>query len=176
MKTDGPHLESRRRFLTRVIYVISGAIGTALAIPVIVSTVLNPILASRKKAEAQWTELGNTADFKPGAPTLIRWNEEAKDGWVSTLLYRAVWVYNDNGNYKVWNPKCTHLGCLTYYNDQTNTIDSPCHAGIFGLPDGRVVSGPPPRPLDLLQSKVQDNKVYCIYQDFRLGITQQQQI
>jgi len=42
--------------------------------------------------------------------------------------------------------------------------------------DRQTLSGPPPRPLDLLQSKVQDNKVYCIYQDFRLGITQQQQI
>lgn len=163
---------SRRRFLNYIIGGCAGLIGVLVGIPIVVSTVISPVLLSRKKIESEWVELGKAQEFKAGRPTLVRWTEDLKDGWVSTIAYRVVWVYTADGqNFTVLNPKCTHLGCLTYFDDQVNTINSPCHAGVFGLPDGRVIAGPPPRPLDTMPVKVQDGKVYCIYKDFRLGIT-----
>lgn len=41
---------------------------------------------------------------------------------------------------------CTHLGCIVKWDAATSKIICPCHAGIFG-PDGKVLSGPPPRDL-----------------------------
>jgi cytochrome b6-f complex iron-sulfur subunit len=41
---------------------------------------------------------------------------------------------------------CTHLGCLLEYDKSQRKLVCPCHAGIFDL-EGRVVSGPPPKPL-----------------------------
>lgn len=44
---------------------------------------------------------------------------------------------------------CTHLGCIVKWQPGTSEFFCPCHAGVFAN-DGKVVSGPPPRPLDRL--------------------------
>jgi cytochrome b6-f complex iron-sulfur subunit len=41
---------------------------------------------------------------------------------------------------------CTHLGCIVGWDAARRQIACPCHAGFFDL-NGRVVGGPPPRPL-----------------------------
>ena len=51
-----------------------------------------------------------------------------------------------DGGYRAFSAICTHLGCVVKWDDATKTILCPCHAGVFGA-DGRVQSGPPPRPL-----------------------------
>ncbi len=53
---------------------------------------------------------------------------------------------------------CTHLGCLVNYDEEKERLVCPCHAGIYDL-DGRVLSGPPPRPLQQLPLKVEGNKI-----------------
>src|SRR5690349_8049695 len=42
--------------------------------------------------------------------------------------------------------KCTHEGCTVTYLPAQSGLWCPCHDGRFDL-SGRVVSGPPPRPL-----------------------------
>lgn len=41
---------------------------------------------------------------------------------------------------------CTHLGCIVKWDERSGTIQCPCHAASFA-PDGRVLSGPPSKPL-----------------------------
>jgi cytochrome b6-f complex iron-sulfur subunit len=41
---------------------------------------------------------------------------------------------------------CTHLGCITAWNPETNLIECPCHGSKFNR-DGTKVAGPAPRPL-----------------------------
>ena len=60
---------------------------------------------------------------------------------------------------KAFSAICTHLGCVVAWDPQRKEIECPCHAGKFDL-DGRVVSGPPPRPLPVHQVKVIDGKIY----------------
>src|SRR6266540_1445115 len=45
-------------------------------------------------------------------------------------------------------------------------------ADLFDVKTGAVLAGPPPRPLDTLEWKVEDGMLYCAYQDFRVGIAQ----
>lgn len=49
---------------------------------------------------------------------------------------------------------CTHLGCLVLYDRDGRRLLCPCHAGEFDL-DGNVVSGPPPRALEVISLKVE---------------------
>lgn len=44
---------------------------------------------------------------------------------------------------------CTHLGCLVDYDRSVNRLICPCHGANFTV-DGRVISGPPPKPLERL--------------------------
>jgi Rieske Fe-S protein len=43
--------------------------------------------------------------------------------------------------------KCTHLGCPVLYRPEKNILHCPCHQGIFDANTGKVLAGPPPRPL-----------------------------
>jgi Rieske Fe-S protein len=46
-----------------------------------------------------------------------------------------------------FSQKCTHLSCAVYYAKESDRIECPCHEGFFSARDGRVLSGPPQRPL-----------------------------
>ncbi|MCE9584926.1 MAG: Rieske (2Fe-2S) protein [Planctomycetes bacterium] len=46
-----------------------------------------------------------------------------------------------------FDQKCTHLSCAVYFDARTREIRCPCHEGRFSALDGRVLAGPPPRPL-----------------------------
>jgi Rieske Fe-S protein len=41
---------------------------------------------------------------------------------------------------------CTHLNCTVCYQPGENRIYCACHEGYYDV-DGRVLAGPPPRPL-----------------------------
>jgi nitrite reductase/ring-hydroxylating ferredoxin subunit len=57
-----------------------------------------------------------------------------------------------------YSQKCTHLSCAVYYVHQNHQFECPCHQGYFSAKDGRVLQGPPQRPLPriLLQQKGDD--------------------
>lgn len=161
---------SRRGFLGIATGAVGGAIALLLGIPLLGSFV-SPLFA-RRKVESEWVDLGRISDIPIGQPVMVKWTVLKLDGWMSEPQEKTVWVYSTDGeNFTVWNPRCTHLGCLTYFDDQKNTINSPCHAGVFALPDGKVIAGPPPRPLDALPAKIEGGKLFIIYKDFRLGIS-----
>lgn len=48
--------------------------------------------------------------------------------------------------FRAFSAICTHLGCIVGWDAARRQIACPCHAGFFDL-NGRVVGGPPPRPL-----------------------------
>ena len=60
---------------------------------------------------------------------------------------------------KAFSAICTHLGCIVDWDDRKHVITCPCHAGLFDF-QGRVVSGPPPRPLPDYAVKVIDGKIF----------------
>ncbi len=49
--------------------------------------------------------------------------------------------------YVAYSQQCTHLSCAVYYDPRSNRLECPCHQGAFAITDGRVLQGPPPRPL-----------------------------
>jgi Rieske Fe-S protein len=52
--------------------------------------------------------------------------------------------------YIAFSRLCTHHGCPTFFQPQENVFTCPCHGGIFSAQDGRVLAGPPPKPLPQL--------------------------
>ena len=54
--------------------------------------------------------------------------------------------------------RCTHLGCLVPWNKDEGMFACPCHAGRYSL-TGEVISGPPPRPLDLFKLEVVNEQI-----------------
>ena len=46
-----------------------------------------------------------------------------------------------------FSQKCTHLGCVVYFERAREQMICPCHEGVFEARSGLVVAGPPQRPL-----------------------------
>ncbi|HET9317107.1 MAG TPA: Rieske 2Fe-2S domain-containing protein [Vicinamibacteria bacterium] len=46
-----------------------------------------------------------------------------------------------------YSQKCTHLSCAVFPSADGRKLECPCHEGYFSVADGRVLQGPPPRPL-----------------------------
>jgi Rieske Fe-S protein len=60
----------------------------------------------------------------------------------------AVLVHVNAGEYLAYSRKCAHLGCSVDFDLQRRCLKCPCHQGAYDARTGRVIYGPPPRPLD----------------------------
>ena len=70
----------------------------------------------------------------------------------------ALLVRSADGTYRAFSAVCTHLNCTVQYRADLNEIWCACHNGLYDL-EGRNVSGPPPRPLEVFEVHVQGEDV-----------------
>jgi len=59
----------------------------------------------------------------------------------------AILIRTPEGELKSFSAVCTHLQCTVQYVPGKRHIFCACHNGTYDL-TGRVISGPPPRPLE----------------------------
>ena len=71
----------------------------------------------------------------------------------------AMLLIRTQAEVKAFSAICTHLGCIVDWDGAKREIVCPCHAGIFDI-EGRQVSGPPPRPLPIYQTRIADGKIF----------------
>ena len=84
-------------------------------------------------------------------PLRLSGEEQAKLDKEHTLIVRhgskRLLVFEDaEQKLRALEARCTHEGCTVQYVPGDSLIWCACHNGRFDL-DGRVISGPPPRPL-----------------------------
>jgi Rieske Fe-S protein len=70
----------------------------------------------------------------------------------------ALLVRMPDGTFRAFTAVCTHLNCTVQYRDDLHQIWCACHNGLYDL-EGRNVSGPPPRPLEVYEVHVQGEDV-----------------
>jgi cytochrome b6-f complex iron-sulfur subunit len=68
------------------------------------------------------------------------------------------WLINTQDGLLAFYWKCTHLGCTVPWNKEEGQFHCPCHGSLFNR-QGVVVGGPAPRPLDIMEVKVQGENV-----------------
>ena len=147
---------NRRRFHLSVIYGLWGLMGAALGLPAAVYLLFPP----RAKKEHEWMEAGDLAQIQSGAPQELVFRRNHVDGWKVTSEKTTAWVVKQgDGSVTVFAPQCTHLGCAYRWDERKQNFLCPCHSSTFGL-DGRVLSGPAPRPLDRYETKVEGGKLF----------------
>jgi menaquinol-cytochrome c reductase iron-sulfur subunit len=159
----------RRRFLRWV----SGAGATLTAAVVgfpVLRAFLSPALPTLRADS--WVKVADdVALIDTDIPVRVNFVESKVDAWLEDRQLNGVWLYTEDGkNFKAYNARCTHLGCAFVYDKEQKNFACPCHHGQFVVKTGRVLAGPPPRPLDELRAEVRDGSVYVDYRDFRLGI------
>ena len=78
---------------------------------------------------------------------------------VLKLANNEVVLINKDGKIRALSTVCTHLGCRAAWQEHSQQFVCPCHIGIFDA-DGKVVSGPPPQPLQEFAVEVKAGNIY----------------
>lgn len=151
----------RRRFLSFCAGAISTVVAGALGLPLI-GMFLAPLFVERKKI---WLPLGKVSDVKTGIPTRFTYSYVKMDGWFEKTVYGSAYVVlGEDGNRIVLSNLCTHLGCGVRWDPGRKAFLCPCHDGVFAR-DGRVLSGPPPKPLARFESRVAAGRIEILLQE-----------
>jgi Rieske Fe-S protein len=108
---------------------------------------------------AAWTQLRSINTGEPQAVVAL---EDVAVG--DTYLFRypsdadpAVLLRLGEREVVAFSQKCTHLGCVVYYEPDANRWHCPCHEGNFEAATGDVISGPPTRPLGKIDVEIRDD-------------------
>ena len=151
---------SRRKALTMAGQAIGGLAGAVIVLPA-VGFAVAPIF---DKPEERWESVGPTSRFtdttyKPVVFTLVDGVGEA--GKTTAFVRRGIAKapFNEDPNsFVAISTRCAHLGCPVNYVQAARNFICPCHGGVYDF-QGKVIGGPPVRPLDRFQTRVVGGQV-----------------
>jgi len=155
---------TRRRFLTLVIGALASLNALLLGIPFVGS-----LVGSVRRRKTEWSRVTDIASLPEGQPVEVKFQALAEDAYHHEDTLHSVWLIRRSGNeVTVFSPNCPHLGCHFIWNPKIEKFACPCHASMFA-PDGKVLYGPAPRPLDTLPYKIENGVLSVRYERFRVG-------
>lgn len=143
--------DDRRSFLRNLVMAPAAYIAASLAgLAGLASVPKTQNTAKRWRKATSMFDVGNK-------PTLVVLAERHQDGWYETRRQTVLFIDKDESGkgYRALSATCTHLGCGVAWNEAQSQFQCPCHKGVFDR-SGKVVSGPPPRPLDQFDVRLND--------------------
>jgi Rieske Fe-S protein len=153
---------TRRTALTVGVQAIGGVAGAIIVLPA-VGFAVAPIF---HRPQERWESVGPTSRFtedtyKPVVFTLEQGIGEA--GKTTAFVRKAIpkAPFNETQPYEPYvaiSSRCAHLGCPVNYVAAAQNFVCPCHGGVYDF-EGKVIGGPPVRPLDRFQTRVVDGQV-----------------
>lgn len=120
---------SRRKLIVTA-WIVSGAV----VVGELIAGTLALLWPRAKEKKNEIFVAGNVGDFKVGA--IVNFRQE------------RLFINRLEDGFLAMSSICTHLRCIVPWVEKDDLFECPCHAGVFNRV-GEVVSGPPPRPLDL---------------------------
>jgi len=156
MTPDQPAPPTRRHFYyLTMIYGLSSLMAAVLSVPAFMYLFLPP----RAKKREQWVDAADLTQLPTGTPQEVTFRINKVDGWKVSSEKTTAWVVKTADNQAVaFAPQCTHLGCAYHWDDSAKHFLCPCHTSAFAI-DGRVLSGPAPRPLDRYEVRIAGNEL-----------------
>jgi len=158
---------TRRDFFRTGIAVLGGVVALVLAIP-LVGSLVGP---SFRKKPKRWARAARVDSLPIGEPSAVSFTDQSSEAYLRETVVRNVWVVRrSESEVTVFSPICTHLGCRYDWQPGAGRFLCPCHGSVFA-PDGSVLAGPAPRPLDTLPAKIENGELYVEWERFELGVS-----
>lgn len=131
---------------------------------VLVGGIVGPVLGFigspvASKMKGGWHPVLAEADLPVGTTREVTFSMMVKDGYMMTERNYTVFVRRHADGIVCFDPACTHLGCRIKLDEKKGRYMCPCHGGVFDA-EGKVVSGPPPKPLEEHPVKIEGGKVW----------------
>ena len=113
--------------------------------------------APRPAQAERWVRAGGVSDLTPNVPVARVVSLSRQDGWYRERARETVFLVWDGAkSVHAMSATCTHLGCQVRWDGPAEKFRCPCHGGVFDV-QGAVVEGPPPRPLERIATRIDDN-------------------
>jgi Rieske Fe-S protein len=151
---------TRRKALNVAVQAVGGVAGAIIVLPA-VGFAVAPIF---DEPEERWESVGPVSRFRPDTykPVVFTLVEGVGEAGKTTAYVRR-------GNPKSFpdesadtfiaiSTRCAHLGCPVKFVTVANNFICPCHGGVYDF-EGKVLGGPPVRPLDRFQTRVRGGQV-----------------
>jgi len=137
---------------------VGGLAGVALVLP-LVGFAVAPILDT---PEERWEKVGNVDDFDADVyrPVITTIRSGIGEAGKTTVYVRqgSIDLEEDPNTFVAVSTRCAHLGCPVRFVRAAGIFSCPCHGGAYDF-EGKVIGGPPVRPLDRFQTRVVDGQV-----------------
>ena len=103
---------------------------------------------------AEWVKVGSAGEVPDG------------EVMAYTAGDRQVAIANVDGDLHAFDELCTHQQCSLAEGDLDGTvIECPCHGSQFDVTTGEAVNGPAVDPVDVFQTKVEDDELKVLVND-----------
>jgi menaquinol-cytochrome c reductase iron-sulfur subunit len=146
---------TRRSFYSAAIAGLGAIMTAALAAPAAAYLLFRP----KSQKQSDFVPAADLSQLTIGKPEEVVFHRTRVDGWRVLNEKSTAWVVRkDDQNVVAFTPQCTHLACAYHCEEKDSKFFCPCHNSVFAI-DGKVVSGPAPRPLDRYVTKVDQGKV-----------------
>lgn len=165
---------NRRSFFGGLLAIGSIGMGALLSVPVL-RYILYPLYA--RSGGSEWSEVGAVGEFAVNSEPVRKTITFAqRDGWREVVSAQSVYVNRtSDGGFQVISAICPHLGCSVSWQKGQDEFICPCHGGRFA-PNGKHLSGPPPRSMDSLPARVKDGKLQVHFEFFRSNVPNQEKL
>ncbi len=164
-----------RREALKAIAAVGGAVGCAsLAVPA-ARFVLAP--AKGGAEGGRWIKTVPVASLAEGEPKRVALIADHRDAWTleKQVELGAAWLEKRSDTVLAWSVVCPHLGCAVGRAASGPGFYCPCHDSSFDG-DGRRLTGPSPRPLDALPTRIEGGIVMVEFQRFRQGTPEKEPV
>jgi menaquinol-cytochrome c reductase iron-sulfur subunit len=163
---------TRRDFFKVAFGALSGFLTLALSWPLF-SFLISPPSTEEK---SNFVKVPNFSSIPVGKPTKLTFQYIEEQAFLRQNIFYDIWVIKQSPTQaRVLSPLCTHLSCRYNWNANDHVFACPCHGSVFN-PEGEVMAGPAPRPLDELPYKIQDGELYVNWKVFKPGIHQKVEV
>lgn len=149
---------TRRKVFTVASQALGGLAGAAVVLPAI-GFALAPVFS---RGQERWETVGKVADFNQETYRSVVFTEITGIGEVGkTTAYvrQGSEKYDeDPAEFIAISTRCAHLGCPVRFVQAAANFICPCHGGVYDFV-GKRIGGPPVRPLDRFQTRIEAGEV-----------------
>jgi Rieske Fe-S protein len=119
----------------------------------------------------RWIKAAPLDSLREGEPKRVALVADRRDAWTleRDVELGAAWLLRRGDAVLGWTVTCPHLGCAVNKSASAPGFSCPCHDSVFDA-DGRRLTGPSPRDLDRLGTRVENGFVLVEFRRFRQGI------
>ncbi|HVM50943.1 MAG TPA: 2Fe-2S iron-sulfur cluster-binding protein [Candidatus Acidoferrum sp.] len=136
----------------------AGLLGAGTAAALLSVAGVAAIGPALRKKPAQWIPVAKVSDLPASQITTVLLKYDVQSGIYTQPVSRPVLVSRLGEETICYNASCPHLGCLVRWDERADQFRCACHGGTFDA-SGKVLAGPPPRPLDRYRSKIEGGRL-----------------